>query len=136
MRGLKLGSLVWVPGSLLVSNAVAYACSVAIDPDRPGYDPIAENGQYNEVYVFAVLVLLPAAIFLGFILTGKFWLGVILALSAIPLQIFLFVGLALGDSCGFFLHEFVRDELVFLSLIVAMEIIAVFWKRNKRTLFP
>ena len=118
--------------TVLFSVRTALTCSVQVDPNNPGYDPIAENGINSVWFFVAATSLIVADVFVVFFTRRRFFLPLLIAVLITFVQIGLLIFMNLIDSCGSNAVKFFEYELYVVLVAVVVQFgYFVFNRRSK-----
>lgn len=110
---------------------IVAACSTAINPNNPGFDPIAENGFYTKIYFYSSLLTILGIIVLYFLRGQKgsrlffaelkgLWLIIMTILALLFAIGFLFISIISVD-CGNSLRDTVGKGLIILLTLFFLQ---------------
>ena len=116
---------------LLFMTKIVIACSTTIDPNNPGFEPIAENGFYTKIYFYSLLLTILGIIVLYFLRGRKglwllfaelkgLWLIIITSLALLFSTGFLFISVIVED-CGYALRNTLGKGLLILLTLFFLQ---------------
>lgn len=121
---------------LLFMTKIVIACSTAIDPNNPGFDPIAETFSYGNFYFFSsIFVALFIVVFYFLTRQRKLWLLISAIISL--LLMFPLTFLSLMPSCGNSFLTFTRLAFIYFLFLFALQVILrIIQKKNLKLELP
>jgi hypothetical protein len=128
MKKLALTNLM-----LLTAIKSVSACSVAVDPNNPNYDPIAENNFYGAIYFYSSIFLI-LAIIVSYFLSGRkrLWFVIVTITSVFLMIPILFVFGIMLKGCGNISLGIIKWYFIFLLFLFTFQIVS--WIIRKRRL--
>ena len=119
---------------LSFATKIVIACSTAIDPNNPSFDPIAENVFYTKIYFYSLLLTILGIIVLYFLRGRKglwlffaelkgLWLIIIISLAVLFSIGFLFISIFIQD-CGYTLRNTLGKGLLILLTLFFLQFVS------------
>ncbi len=119
---------------LSFATKIVIACSTAIDPNNPSFDPIAENVFYTKIYFYSLLLTILGIIVLYFLRGRKglwlffaelkgLWLIIITSLAVLFSIGFLFISIFIQD-CGYTLRNTLGKGLLILLTLFFLQFVS------------
>ncbi len=119
---------------LSFATKIVIACSTAIDPNNPSFDPIAENVFYTKIYFYSLLLTILGIIVLYFLRGRKglwlffaelkgLWLIIITSLAVLFSIGFLFILIFIQD-CGYTLRNTLGKGLLILLTLFFLQFVS------------
>lgn len=117
---------------------IVNACSVAVDPTNPTYDPIAENNFYGAIYFYSSIFLI-LAIIVSYFLSGRktLWFVIVTITSVILMIPILFVFGIMFQDCGHTSLGIIKWYFLFLLFLFTFQIVSwIIGKRKSKEPLP